>query len=139
MPRQAQAPWYPSQRTSVANGHDDFRCERTRRKQYAPPRRGIKIVRIFPVPWTATSDTGDRTRENLEYNMSRQVLGHTPDQRVAVSTSRRYSVGLQKEFWMYRLELSIPTDPIWPMVINNKEIAKCHKIELSMTFDSPIL
>ena len=43
MPRQAQVPWYPSQLTSVANGHDDFRCERTRRKQYAPPRRGIKI------------------------------------------------------------------------------------------------
>ena len=43
MPRQAQVPWYPSQLISVANGYDDFRCERTRRKQYAPPWRGIKI------------------------------------------------------------------------------------------------
>ena len=43
MPRQAQVPWYPSQLTSVVNGHDDFRCARTRRKQYAPPGRGIKM------------------------------------------------------------------------------------------------
>ena len=46
MPRQAQVPWYPSQLTSVANGHVDFRCQRTRRKQYAPPRRGIKIHKM---------------------------------------------------------------------------------------------
>ena len=49
MPRQAQFPWYPSQLTSVANGHDDFRCERTRRKQYAPRRRSIKIETVSEI------------------------------------------------------------------------------------------
>ena len=43
MPRPAQVPWYPSQLTSVANGHDE---------NSAPPRRGIITRRRWTINGT---------------------------------------------------------------------------------------
>ena len=42
----------------------DLRCERTRRKQYAPPRRGIKTLRVSDLPYSGCFGVG-HIRENI--------------------------------------------------------------------------
>ena len=49
----------------------DFRCERTRRKQYAPPRRGIKRAGLIGIA-TAVGSTGEFSRHN--HSSSHMVL-----------------------------------------------------------------